>query len=60
MKTCLVVLEESDFWMESGKNVHTGIDPPYSAVPVVTWAMEKSWEGESREVFDLLMDYVIT
>lgn len=54
MKTRLVVLEESDFWVEFGKNVHTGVIPPYLAVSVVTWAVEKTWEGGSREVFDFI------
>lgn len=49
-----MVLEEVDFWMEFGKYVHIGVIPPYSAVPLVTWAMEKSSEGESRKVFDFI------
>lgn len=54
MKKCLVVREEGGFGVRFGRNVQAGVIPPYLVVPMVTWAMEKSWEGESRKVFDFI------
>lgn len=52
MEMCLVAQEESGFWIEFGKSIwyNEGI-PPYSAVPMVTWDVEMSWKGVSREEF---------
>lgn len=51
---CLVAQVESDFWIQFGKNTwHTEGILPYSAVPRVTWDVEMSWKGVSREEFGL-------
>lgn len=48
------MLEKGGFGVGFGRKVQAGVIPPYPAVPMVTWAMEKSWEEESRKVFDFI------